>query len=196
MSLKTILAGAVLSVMASAPLQAATFYEIDYGGDFVWPDIGPLAFGVTEIVGRISGEMDRTPETIWHCMSGDCHDTVVFSIAAGQQLEVAEISMNMLGPTGSRYYATFSENYSVFAGRVFEAAEDGVFYGSPRGPLGPGTYHLRVGAENARAPGPFSGDYRVSLTTTTAAVPLPASLPLLAGALGVLGLVRRWRGVV
>lgn len=195
--LKTLaLAGVVAgySFAASAAVVISESTDFDDSSSF-FPGastIGTLALGETTVQGNLSGTC--ASRDCNGASAGDTQDSFLFTVAAGQELVGGSVSSAVnTGLSGLTYSVSLRgpSTPGSLEFETFSAAGGGTFLGSP---LAAGQYSLSVFGQSADEDGAYDLDWTVSLTTRETAdgvVPLPASLPLLFGAVAALGLARR-----
>lgn len=164
-----------------------------------------LDAGTNTITGFLQGDCEQSAVVARITCSGtvppaDNVDVVRFTVPTGFELFDASIFMEGRAPEGFQYSAglyttTFSlltdDDYAMNAGGGFSDGEI----------LPEGDYLFRVGGDLATQVGSWGGAWvatgEVRAVPTddddTAVIPLPAGAPLILGALGLLGLIRRRR---
>ncbi len=200
--LRTALLGALLLGLGTTA-SAATIWNEAVDGDLSTDPTSPtaLTFGVgsNSIIGSMSAPQD-------------IRDYITFTIGAGQQLSAIVLlqyeDLDVGGP-GNRGFHAINEGDTSF---IPSGSTVGDFLGGDHldplapgtdvlailataplagtgfdAPLGPGTYSYLV-----QQTGPQLTGYTLDFVVT--AIPVPAALPLMVGALGALGFVRRRRG--
>ncbi|SMX31467.1 VPLPA-CTERM sorting domain-containing protein [Actibacterium lipolyticum] len=153
--------------------------------------IGTLDLGLNTITGEIRGECEDLGTGIL-CNSdavdlGDTQDSLIFSIGPDELLTTVSVIGFGDHPEDATYYVAITDASltTVLAVDYYDFNDGGSFYAG----LGEGTYSVSIFGGTASEEDGFR--LRYDLALTVAAVPLPATAPLLLGGLGLFAAARR-----
>lgn len=199
------LGAAMMALTAvSGAATAATLTEppdLPNGTNLTTNPLLTLDAGANTVSGGLAGDCVvssfTSPKTDCNSSGGglnDGQDSFVIEVLSGFQLvEAVLTTANVSGPDGYRPLLVFrNEDLStLLQPAVVANGSTGDFLS---GPVGAGVYSVTIYAGSANEVGLFNTDYSFSFTTEgqVNVVPLPAGLPLLAGSLGLAGLLG-WR---
>lgn len=185
---------ALAGVANAATITEATEGDFPNGSNINTNPSFAMDLGANSVSGNLSGAcvQDSFTAPRFDCNGGtdpsnDGQDSFVIEITAGLQLIDASLATtNFSGPGDFRFDMVFRDESltTILQPSVPGNGSTGDFLS---GPLGPGRYSVSIYAQSASEPGLFSGDYSYSFTTEATVIPLPASLPMLAGALALAG---------